>query len=108
MKRFALFGCVYLLGLGLHVQAAPPPEKPVDNNALNLIEGVRGGRHWVDEETAPPKSPQESLASLQIEPGYEIQLFAAEPLVARSGGDHVRSAGPDVRGRIRRLSDRAA
>ncbi len=46
-----------------------------------MIEGVRGGRHWVDDETAPPKSPKDSLASLQIEPGYEIQLFAAEPLV---------------------------
>ncbi len=46
-----------------------------------MIEANRGGRHWVDDETAPPKSPQETLKSLQVEPGVEVQLFAAEPLV---------------------------
>jgi putative membrane-bound dehydrogenase-like protein len=50
-------------------------------DALDVIEGVRGGRHWVDEKTAPPKSPEESLACLEIEPGLEIQLVASEPLV---------------------------
>lgn len=53
----------------------------LQKNALEVIEGVRGGRHWVDEKTAPPKSPEESLACLEIEPGLEIQLVAAEPLV---------------------------
>ncbi len=81
MKRLVLFGCLYFLGLCLHARAADPQQQPPAQNALNMIEGVRGGRHWVDAETAPPKSPQESLASLQIEPGYEIKLFAAEPLV---------------------------
>ena len=33
-------------------------------NALEVIEGVRGGRHWVDAKTDPPKSPQETLATL--------------------------------------------
>ena len=53
----------------------------LQKNALEVIEGVRGGRHWVDEKTAPPKSPEESLACLEIEPGLEIQLVASEPLV---------------------------
>lgn len=51
------------------------------SEALQRIEGVRGGRHWIDEPTAPPKSPQESLDCLQIEPGYEVRLIAQEPLV---------------------------
>ena len=49
--------------------------------ALEMIEGVRGGRHWVDEQSQPAKAPEESLASLEIESGYQIELFAAEPLV---------------------------
>ena len=40
-----------------------------------------GGRHWVDAETDPPRSPAESLAALEIEPGYNIELIAAEPLI---------------------------
>lgn len=50
-------------------------------DALRTIEGTRGGRHWVNAKTAPPKSPQESLKRLKIEPGFEVRLFAAEPLV---------------------------
>lgn len=57
------------------------PIKTPPQDALQTIEGVRGGRHWVDAKTAPPKSPQESLACLQIEPGFKIELIAAEPLV---------------------------
>ena len=58
-----------------------PQPQVLQKNALDVIEGVRGGRHWVDEKTAPPKSPADSLACLQIEPGLEIQLVASEPLV---------------------------
>ena len=50
-------------------------------NALEMIEGTRGGRHWVDEKTAPPKSPEESLACLEIEPGMKLEIAAAEPIV---------------------------
>ena len=50
-------------------------------NALEMIEGTRGGRHWVDAETAPPKSPEESLACLEIEPGMKLEIAAAEPIV---------------------------
>jgi putative membrane-bound dehydrogenase-like protein len=56
-------------------------QQVLQKNALQVIEGVRGGRHWVDQKTAPPKSPAESLACLEIEPGLEIQLVASEPLV---------------------------
>ncbi|MCG8650471.1 MAG: sulfatase-like hydrolase/transferase, partial [Pirellulales bacterium] len=64
------------------IAAGTKPQPQVrKQNALELIEGTRGGRHWVDAQTAPPKSPQASLQSLRIEPGYEIELVAAEPLV---------------------------
>lgn len=56
-------------------------EPDQSQSALDVIESNRGGRHWVEEETAPPRSPAESLAAIEIEPGYEISLFAAEPLV---------------------------
>ena len=57
------------------------PQVLPEENALELIEGVRGGRHWADARTAPPKSPAESAECFEIEPGFEISLFAAEPLV---------------------------
>ena len=53
----------------------------VRRDALELIESFRGGRHWVDDETAPPKSPEDSLKTLVTEPGLKVELFAAEPLV---------------------------
>ncbi|QDT11192.1 Cytochrome c [Planctomycetes bacterium K23_9] len=56
-------------------------EPSTKTKALDVIEGTRGGRHWVDGDTPPPKSAQESLQHVQIEPGYEVKLFAAEPLV---------------------------
>ena len=58
-----------------------PQPQVLKQDALQLIEGVRGGRHWVDAKTAAPKSPKDSLKSLQIEPGLQVQLVAAEPLV---------------------------
>lgn len=61
--------------------AGKPQPQVLQKNALEIIEGVRGGRHWVDDKTAPPKSPADSLEALQIEPGMEIQLVASEPLV---------------------------
>ncbi|TWT34299.1 PVC-type heme-binding CxxCH protein [Blastopirellula retiformator] len=48
---------------------------------LSEEDKTKGGRHWVDEKTPAPKSPAEELACLQIEPGYKIELVAAEPLV---------------------------
>lgn len=49
---------------------------------LESVEGTRGGRHWIDQKTQPPKSAAESLDCFQIEPGAKIELVAAEPLVA--------------------------
>ena len=57
------------------------PEDDKKQSALDLIESERGGRHWVDAATDPPRSPESSLETLQIEDGFEIELFAAEPLV---------------------------
>ena len=48
---------------------------------LEAVEGTRGGRHWIDQKTLPPKSAAESLDCFQIEPGAKIELVAAEPLV---------------------------
>ncbi len=60
---------------------AQEPSTLPTTGALDAIEAERGGRHWVDAKTDPPKSPDDSQASLQIEKGYRIELFAAEPLV---------------------------
>ena len=63
------------------ISGQPQPLILPEQSALEMIDGVRGGRHWVNAPTRPPKSPQESLKSLQIEPGLVVQLVAAEPLV---------------------------
>jgi hypothetical protein len=34
-----------------------------------------------EEGPSPPQSPEEALASFQVEPGLKIQLVAAEPIV---------------------------
>lgn len=62
-------------GLLLMLQAAP------QSDFERSVEQQRGGRHWVDKKTDPPKSPQESLECFRIEPGSRIELVAAEPLV---------------------------
>ncbi|MEZ6059207.1 MAG: c-type cytochrome [Planctomycetaceae bacterium] len=51
------------------------------SDLLNAVNAERGGRHWIDQQPDPPKSPEESLACFQIEPGSRIELVAAEPLV---------------------------
>ena len=56
------------------------PQPPADD-LVTTIEQQRGGRHWIDQPTAAPKSPAESAACFEIEPGYRIELVAAEPLV---------------------------
>ncbi len=72
----------YMCGIGCliatNVLCAQDKNK---QDALQSIERTRGGRHWIDEETAPAKSPEASKACFQVEPGLEIQLVAAEPLV---------------------------
>jgi len=58
------------------------PQPPAGGGDLiKSIERQQGGRHWIDQPTEPPKSPEESLACFQIEPGYQIQLVAAEPII---------------------------
>ncbi|MEQ9410794.1 MAG: hypothetical protein RIK87_23990, partial [Fuerstiella sp.] len=48
---------------------------------LEAVNSERGGRHWIDQKPDPPKSPAESRACFEVEPGSRIQLVAAEPLV---------------------------
>jgi putative membrane-bound dehydrogenase-like protein len=55
------------------------PQPPAE--LVQSIERQQGGRHWIDQPTEPPKSPEESAACFQIEPGYRIELVAAEPLI---------------------------
>ena len=56
-------------------QDAPGPD------LVQAIELQRGGRHWIDQPTDPPKTPEESAACIQIEPGFKIELVACEPIV---------------------------
>lgn len=65
----------FTICLTLFLQAADPPA------LVSTIEQQRGGRHWIDQPTEPPRSPAESASLLAIEPGYRISLVAAEPLV---------------------------
>ena len=69
------------LFVGLCVVSGAFAQEDTRPDALRSIESTRGGRHWVDAKTLPPKSPEESLKAFGIEPGVHIELFAAEPLV---------------------------
>jgi putative membrane-bound dehydrogenase-like protein len=70
-----------LLAIVLSFLTVASAQEDTRPDALRSIESTRGGRHWVDEKTQPPKSPEESLKAFGIEPGVHIELFAAEPLV---------------------------
>ena len=73
------FFCLLLLATcRLNGFAAPPAELP---EALRVIEQTRKGRHWVSAQMDPPKSPTDSQKTFQLEPGLQIELVAAEPLV---------------------------
>ncbi|TWU56087.1 PVC-type heme-binding CxxCH protein [Rubripirellula reticaptiva] len=75
MRLFLLFAFFVASPSGFADEQGGP------TSALDVIESQQGGRHWVGQVTAPPKSPVESLAAIEIETGFEISLFAAEPLV---------------------------
>ncbi len=79
-SRWLLLSFALWLGL-FPLQSGVVAEDPSATSALELIEAGRGGRHWVDAETDPPRSPEETVSSFQIEKGFSISLFAAEPLV---------------------------
>lgn len=51
------------------------------DSLLDAVNSERGGRHWIHQKPAAPKTPEESLACFQIEPGSRIELVATEPLV---------------------------
>jgi len=52
-----------------------------ERSTLDSVDSTRGGRHWIDQKTKPPKSAEDSLKCFQIEPGAKIELVASEPLV---------------------------
>ena len=56
-------------------------QTPDGDGLVNSVEQQRGGRHWIDQPTDLPKTPEQSLQCFEIEPGYRIELVAAEPLV---------------------------
>lgn len=56
-------------------------ESAGQSEALRVIEQTRSGRHWVNAKMDAPRSPEESQRAFEIEPGMEIELVAAEPLV---------------------------
>ncbi len=56
----------------------PPADR---GDLIKSIERQQGGRHWIDQPTEPPKSPEDSQACFQIEPGFRIELVAAEPII---------------------------
>jgi putative membrane-bound dehydrogenase-like protein len=75
MSALPISSLSMLFLVGLMFQDAPRPD------LVNSIEQQRGGRHWIDQPTDPPKSPEESFKCFQIEPGFKIELVACEPLV---------------------------
>lgn len=48
---------------------------------LSEEDKTKGGRHWVSEKTPAPRSATEQLKAFQVEPGFHLELVAAEPLV---------------------------
>ena len=56
-------------------------QPPAGGDLAQSIEQQRGGRHWIDQPTEPPKAPEESLKCFEVEPGFRIELIAAEPIV---------------------------
>ncbi len=80
LREFQRMHFCLFLGL-LRLWAGFFQTPPDTSDLVQSIEQQRGGRHWVDQKTDPPKSPEESQACFQIEPGYAIQLVAAEPVV---------------------------
>jgi putative membrane-bound dehydrogenase-like protein len=65
--------------IGVCTLLLQPPANGVD--LIRSIERQQGGRHWIDQPTEPPKSPEESHACFEIEPGFRIELVAAEPVI---------------------------
>jgi putative membrane-bound dehydrogenase-like protein len=66
----------YLLTICACLFAAEDPP-----DLVKSIEQQRGGRHWIDQPTDPPKSPEDSHACFEMEPGFRIDLVAGEPVV---------------------------
>lgn len=62
-------------------RVAAPMAQQKKPKALEVIEGTRGGRHWVDSKTASAMPAEQSLRALKVEDGFRVELVASEPLV---------------------------
>jgi putative membrane-bound dehydrogenase-like protein len=83
-----LFRCAIaaLLGWPIHVRAAAPPvparapqfDFPIYTNQPpgKQLSGAHA------PATTPPLTPEETRRALQVPPGFEVRLFAAEPAIA--------------------------
>ena len=49
--------------------------------ALEAVVDRRSFHELIAFDVPPPKSPEESLASIRVPPGFKVELVAAEPLV---------------------------
>jgi len=58
-----------------------PVQSDEPTELQQAVERQRGGRQWIDLPTDPPKPATESLNCFEVEPGCQIELVAAEPLV---------------------------
>ncbi len=61
---------LYTTGLGI-------PVRQIAGGLLLAVLSAGCGRRW-----APPYTPSEALKTFRIEPGFRIELFAAEPLIS--------------------------
>jgi len=52
-----------------------------DTSSLPNIVDRRSFKQLLTADQPPPKSPAEALASMQVRPGFKIELVASEPLV---------------------------
>ena len=56
----------------------------VENLIVNAVHELLPKQFLLDEKQAglpPPKSPEASLAAIETQPGFEVQLVASEPLI---------------------------
>ena len=46
-----------------------------------VLDGCNSSSTGTSEDPSPPKTPEDELASLVVEPGMKIELVASEPMV---------------------------
>ncbi|MEX0938367.1 MAG: PVC-type heme-binding CxxCH protein [Pirellulales bacterium] len=72
MRSLPLAGFLYLIALGTALAAPPDASPPADSLERDYSEEL---------PRIPPKSPQEAREAFDVQPGFRIELVAAEPEV---------------------------